>query len=295
MEVVEEGAVPVVRLFVEEEKGGERLDVNQRLLLQTELFLSSSVAAEPDCSALNGSHKTHSFSSSPHTLSPSPQPSTPPPSPHTPPHSPHTPPHTPPLSGRLVRNLLNFEQLTLHSLVQVLVSHVEAPDCFTVQLASKLDELSEMMSDKLPAAVEGQPRPLEPGVCAARSSLDQRWYRVFTTALPSDPSTTVTVEFLDYGGTEEVSVLALRVLPEALLSLPFQAIAAALHGVAPLGGWSKEKKTLFTTAVFEKQLFAVLKCVGEAGESQVSLLDTSNKEKTVVLAELLLQEKELAK
>ena len=40
MEVVEEGAVPVVRLFVEEEKGGERLDVNQRLLLQTELFLS---------------------------------------------------------------------------------------------------------------------------------------------------------------------------------------------------------------------------------------------------------------
>ena len=122
----------------------------------------------------------------------------------------------------------------------------------------------------------------------------------------------VTVEFLDYGGTEEVSVLALRVLPEALLSLPFQAIAAALHGsnwltcfrpphplsppgVAPLGGWSKEKKTLFTTAVFEKQLFAVLKCVGEAGESQVSLLDTSNKEKTVVLAELLLQEKELAK
>ena len=171
------------------------------------LLTGSSVAAEPDCSALNGSHKTHSFSSSPHTLSPSPQPSTPPPSPHTPPHSPHTPPHTPPLSGRLVRNLLNFEQLTLHSLVQVLVSHVEAPDCFTVsalpqcpppslpssqvQLASKLDELSEMMSDKLPAAVEGQPRPLEPGVCAARSSLDQRWYRVFTTALPSDPSTTV--------------------------------------------------------------------------------------------------------
>ncbi len=39
------------------------------------------------------------------------------------------------------------------------------------------------------------------------------------------------MQFVDYGGTERFPCSALRELPREFLKLPFQGIAAALHGM----------------------------------------------------------------
>ena len=49
-----------------------------------------------------------------------------------------------------------------------------------------------------------------------------------------DPQGNITVEFLDYGGRELVSLASVKALPGIFLELPFQGIHCSLKGETPL-------------------------------------------------------------
>lgn len=93
----------------------------------------------------------------------------------------------------------------------------------------------------------------------------------------------VTVRFLDYGGTEVVNITMLRLLPVGFLALPFQGIACTLRALQPLDNqqWSQEALRWFEGSVLEKVFYAIELARDELGCSCITLLDTSDDQRTV--------------
>lgn len=86
-------------------------------------------------------------------------------------------------------------------------------------------------------------KPIPMSCCAARYSVDNRWYRarikryssgrqfdlLFVKPLQNALDTTVELVYLDYGNNEERHIDELRSLNPAFTRLPAQAICAALE------------------------------------------------------------------
>lgn len=271
---------------------------------QTHLLPSTSVQS-PNAPFLSPHtpHTPHTPTSSPRSQSPSrlsPAPGglvpfTPPFSPPT--SSPALVPRTPSQSSSASEGAreLQYEALQPGKTVPVVVSWVASPSAFVIQVLSKLEQLEELMEvlNKYAESSRSFPAPADivPGfICSANSGIDKRWYRAVVTALQlgeGDSPKEVHVQYLDYGGTEAVTLSQLRPLPSALAELPVQGIHASLHGVRPTGsGWSMEAAKYFEERVVERQFFAI-ELKRASLHSVVVLVDTSDGKDTLIHEELI--------
>ncbi|CAF3353793.1 unnamed protein product [Rotaria socialis] len=144
---------------------------------------------------------------------------------------------------------------------QALVSIAVNPSYFFVQntlYTHDLERLAQSMNDYYSATDPPSVtyRPMEMSCCAARYSVDNRWYRVRIKRYSSE--TTVELVYLDYGNNEERDITELRPLDPAFTDLPVQAICAALE-LLPLNGdnnssWTKKASFKFHEDTLTKPL-----------------------------------------
>lgn len=144
---------------------------------------------------------------------------------------------------------------------QAIVSIAVNPSYFFVQNTAythDLEQLAQSMNDyySITAPPAKSFRPAEMSCCAARYSVDNRWYRARIKRYSSD--TTVELVYLDYGNNEERTVDELRPLDVTFARLPAQAICAALE-LLPTNGdnnssWSKKASFKFHEDTLTKPL-----------------------------------------
>ncbi|CAF4351216.1 unnamed protein product, partial [Adineta steineri] len=144
---------------------------------------------------------------------------------------------------------------------QALVSIAVNPSYFFVQNTlhtHDLEQLAQSMNDYYstsdPPSISF--KPMEMSCCAARYSVDNRWYRARIKRYSSE--TTVELVYLDYGNNEERNIHELRPLDPAFARLPAQAICAALE-LLPVNGdnnssWTKKASFKFHEDKLTKQL-----------------------------------------
>ncbi|XP_044751082.1 maternal protein tudor-like isoform X3 [Coccinella septempunctata] len=134
----------------------------------------------------------------------------------------------------------------------VVLSHIDSPSDFYIQLADSQDAISELQS-KLQEQIEEMPvldNTSVGGLCAAPYSVDQMWYR--SQILDADEDIT-TVRFIDYGNTDVIDNKAIQIktLPAEFLALEEYATRCRLK-IKPLEEeWSKA-----TTDRFEELAYA---------------------------------------
>ena len=152
---------------------------------------------------------------------------------------------------------LKSESLEHEQRTRVTVSHANSPNEFWVQLVNKkslLDELLNRMLDLYTATTDDRLKVDSVDknmVVAALFAEDESWYRGKIMKVGEEE---VTVQFLDHGNQETVSVASLRKLPSVFSELPLQAIQCSLAGVVPKddGDWSTEMSDTFTEITLEK-------------------------------------------
>ncbi|CAF1081738.1 unnamed protein product [Adineta steineri] len=144
---------------------------------------------------------------------------------------------------------------------QALVSIAVNPSYFFVQNTlhtHDLEQLAQSMNDYYstsdPPSISF--KPMEMSCCAARYSVDNRWYRARIKRYSSE--TTVELVYLDYGNNEERNIHELRPLDPAFARLPAQAICAALE-LLPVNGdnnssWTKKASFKFHEDTLTKPL-----------------------------------------
>ncbi|CAF3633254.1 unnamed protein product [Rotaria sp. Silwood1] len=144
---------------------------------------------------------------------------------------------------------------------QALVSIAVNPSYFFVQntlYTHDLEKLAQSMNDYYsttdPPSIPF--KPMEMSCCAARYSVDNRWYRARIKRYSSE--TTVELVYLDYGNNEERNINELRPLDPAFARLPAQAICAALE-LLPINGdnnssWTKKASFKFHEDTLTKPL-----------------------------------------
>ena len=120
---------------------------------------------------------------------------------------------------------------------KVFVSHVADDGTFFVQLETEvaygLAELSQNI-DNLIGAQGRTPLVPEYGLkCFAFSTRDQTWYRALISEVNSSE---VTVYYVDYGNTEQISVSNLNSPNDSLFESPYQAVCCSLSDFIPLKG-----------------------------------------------------------
>ncbi|UJR09280.1 hypothetical protein I4U23_013525 [Adineta vaga] len=144
---------------------------------------------------------------------------------------------------------------------QALVSIAVNPSYFFVQntlFTHDLEKLAQSMNDYYTTTDPPvKPyKPMEMSCCAARYSVDNRWYRARIKRYSSD--TSVELVYLDYGNNEERHINELRPLDPAFARLPAQAICAALE-LLPVNGdnnssWTKKASFKFHEDTLTKPL-----------------------------------------
>ncbi|CAF1317742.1 unnamed protein product [Adineta ricciae] len=144
---------------------------------------------------------------------------------------------------------------------QALVSIAVNPSYFFVQntaFTHDLEKLAQSMNDYYstsdPPTKSYKPVPMS--CCAARYSVDNRWYRARIKRYSSD--TTAELVYLDYGNNEERHIDELRPLNTVFTRLPAQAICAALE-LLPVNGdnnnsWTKKASFKFHEDTLTKPL-----------------------------------------
>ena len=85
---------------------------------------------------------------------------------------------------------------------------------------------SEVVSEEVDDMSIGMP-------CVSQFSNDEIWHRAMITSIDGD---SVTVRFVDYGNTRDVSRSKVRAIVSHFTELPMQAFKCVLSGVSPVGG-----------------------------------------------------------
>ncbi|CAG5127804.1 unnamed protein product, partial [Candidula unifasciata] len=161
--------------------------------------------------------------------------------------------------------------------MEVIISHVDSPHNFYMQLVSNQSGLDGMMNtifehfSSLSESV-GSLEGISVGdVCAALFE-DESWYRVRVDNLPGDG--TCEIFYLDYGNTETVDITSVRHLPERFQRMSSWALKARLGGVASADDhWTEEAVQEFKKMVDKRHLLADILQVSEDGsECTVHLL-----------------------
>ncbi|XP_071999815.1 tudor domain-containing protein 6 isoform X2 [Engystomops pustulosus] len=137
--------------------------------------------------------------------------------------------------------------------IEVIVSHVRHPGIFWCQNADSKADLGTLMT-----AIQSHCKSTDcPYVgdslaCLAKSLDDELWYRAFITEVPVNFSKTssVEVEYVDYGKRETVPVTNLRALSSEFFRLKAQAFKCSLYNIiTPKGSnpflWDKAATKVF--------------------------------------------------
>ncbi|XP_013386809.1 uncharacterized protein LOC106156225 isoform X2 [Lingula anatina] len=154
----------------------------------------------------------------------------------------------------------------------VLVSHIENPGHFYVQLNSQAAELDKLMwgieeyYSKLGLDQDIFPNPSVGNPCAAKFSEDNMWYRAVVTSVVSP--TQVDVHFVDYGNSEVVQTDNVKKVKKEYLNLQAQAVKCALSRFTPVS--LAQTTTEFSKLVVGKDISC--KCIEKKGDTcQVEL------------------------
>ncbi|XP_018571230.1 maternal protein tudor isoform X2 [Anoplophora glabripennis] len=134
--------------------------------------------------------------------------------------------------------------------IQVIVSHIDSPTEFYLQLSDSLSAIDELQSNLQLQAVDMPvlENPTAGILCAAPFSVDQQWYRA--EVLDADDDIT-TVRFVDYGNTDVISneTTKIKTLPPNLLSLAVYATRSSLKVKSVDGEWSTNATERFEALV----------------------------------------------
>jgi hypothetical protein len=132
--------------------------------------------------------------------------------------------------------------------LQIFTSHVETPGEFYLQLVKNNEALDQLM-EELAATNFSSPSRLEVGcACAAQFSEDGSWYRARVKALLGDSAT---VQYVDYGNSEDVAVSTIKGLPSHMLVAPFT-LQCQLEGATSL----LDQTDAFSHLVLDQELTA---------------------------------------
>ena len=167
---------------------------------------------------------------------------------------------------------------TLNTPLSCSVTHVNSPSEFYCQLMSSAETVDDLLNSLYAhyAEVEGGGVLLEnPAVgllCAAKFSADGSWYRAEISCVTSE---ICTVQFIDYGNSEDVVATDLRVLENPFMFEPRQAIRCSLTGIGPIGSreWSEECRCQFNDTILDQEcLVTILSTVGGGGGGSYCVL-----------------------
>ncbi|XP_012059363.1 PREDICTED: maternal protein tudor-like [Atta cephalotes] len=128
---------------------------------------------------------------------------------------------------------------------------------FFVQLSPECLELNSVM-ERIAAIYENggdtmQASEIQSGTyCIAQYSEDLKWYRA---VIKSVEESSATVEFVDYGNTELVNFMNIKVILEEFLQLPMQAVHCKLLGLTNAGN-EEEQHAIFLEKTDGKSLQA---------------------------------------
>lgn len=165
----------------------------------------------------------------------------------------------------------------LPAIAPVLVSHVDSPSHFFVQVIdekvlSALCDLSEELQ-----VVKHKPLlgVSERQLCIAKYSEDNSYNRAKVIRVAKSSAL---VQFLDYGNTTDVALDELYIMEQSYTKLPCQAVLCSLSGICSLNGdaqhWDRDACSEFGLLVKDKEVTA--EKVGEDSEKTfVNLMVTS--------------------
>nr|XP_020443825.1 tudor domain-containing protein 6-like isoform X2 [Monopterus albus] len=146
------------------------------------------------------------------------------------------------------------EELPLNSSHMAIVQHVSNPSEFWIQTQNYAIELEEVMDSINHLYEDSDDLVRNPNVglyCAAKAK-DGDFYRATVSEVGEMQ---IKVFFVDYGITEVVDRLNIRILPEKLKMLPRLALKCTLAGVRPKdASWSQGASEFFIKAVTDKEL-----------------------------------------
>jgi len=149
----------------------------------------------------------------------------------------------------------------------VFLSNIITPGEFYIQRVDQEDALTELM-EKVSQHCQTAPGvgALVNGLaCCALYSEDGSWYRAKVVTCDGK---TATVEFVDYGNSEDTSSDNLRSISDELVQVPVFAVKCFLSGVKPTGtDWSDEAVAKFEELTLDKEL----ECVKQ-GDNYVKLI-----------------------
>ncbi|XP_064626678.1 uncharacterized protein LOC135487163 isoform X2 [Lineus longissimus] len=162
----------------------------------------------------------------------------------------------------------------------VAVVHTETPSEFYCQLIESAPALNDLMDridalyTKLGPTDRGVRNPVKGMPCCAKFTEDDVWYRAEITDILGN---IITVQFVDYGNGETLSVERVKELKPEFLQLGAQAIKCCMKEIRPKGGeWSDAAIDRFTDLTDEKNLVgSVIKKLPD-GTVEMELLDTES-------------------
>ncbi|CAF0818486.1 unnamed protein product [Didymodactylos carnosus] len=141
--------------------------------------------------------------------------------------------------------------------LQTTVSIAVNPSYFYMQNIKYLDDFTQMVDSMNEYYSESDPPrvkyfPPEFGFCAARYTVDERWYRARVKRYINE--TTIEAFYLDYGNYEDVSIDQVRPLDPVFATLPAQAICASAE-ILPSSdnvAWSRQAICQFSSDTLNK-------------------------------------------
>ncbi|KAJ8033209.1 Tudor domain-containing protein 1 [Holothuria leucospilota] len=168
--------------------------------------------------------------------------------------------------------------MVLQEFVDVVVSFIESPSKFWIQLASlcaEVDALMEKLNDEVSSGKLKKVSKVENGqLCVVRSPTDEALYRARVLKMVGEE---VEVYYVDYGNRENVSKEAIFVISPELLKFPAQAIQCTLSSISKASPFTDDVVEKFTELTMDKQLVAkpVKRSVNRV---EMELSDTSGEE-----------------
>lgn len=150
---------------------------------------------------------------------------------------------------------LSMESVPSEDLFEVVVTEVENPSCFWVQLCTsealeRQNKLKNLLQVSYCNSLYENFVPSNGEVCVAQFSLDHCWYRAQVDIVNN--TGTLKVTYIDFGNHEDIAVEKVRRITEDLFQFPRQALKFSLSGISSTslsGQWSSESTTFLKSKV----------------------------------------------
>ena len=186
------------------------------------------------------------------------------------------------------RQKIETAQLPLNGSVRAMVTHVESPLEFWVQVAEQgsSKSLMSLLTKLNSIQVTPYPTPQAGELCVCRYAEDNFLYRGRVVMANEDHRRNI--QFIDYGNTEVVRLSAIFQIPEQFLALPGQAIFCTLNQLLNPAGrncpWEKDAIEFFKSRVMGDETFVNVKLVKTVGEKNIVdiTVDTDSGEKDLL-------------